>query len=244
MWNNLPISLRPTPKGVMENIIAGAIGSAITVTLSWILAWLSAPATDRQFVEYFLHALLVLSVVWVLSAIGWRWWHPSPHIGIAPAITPRAGATEQLCKLWLYERELKNFSDQIDQANAAKASIATGFSEAMMGLLDARSAEHLECQMLELMKALETADAIYGNCFRRHLNMAMNPYFSSQIPIARLEELPTDKLKREFRKYHDRLDSMARHEPRIRRDFWEAIKKTQEAIGLAATQAIENDKRD
>lgn len=72
--------LRPTGRGITENVIAniivGVAGAAATVIGATILAWIAEPRTGLGFVILFLCSLAVLSIAWMVFAIGWRRLYP------------------------------------------------------------------------------------------------------------------------------------------------------------------------
>jgi hypothetical protein len=95
MFHWLPDWLRPTGKGLAENIIAGAVLWGVSVILSAALAWLAAPQSDKEWVKWFLCSLIVFSVAWVAFAFGWRKLYPifpQPY----PALPQPSKAAEQL----------------------------------------------------------------------------------------------------------------------------------------------------
>jgi hypothetical protein len=92
MATKLFASLRPTGKGVTENIIANAVIAGLAMTGSGFLAWFSEPRTNLGFVIMFLVALTVLSLAWLAFAFGYRKLNPVPATkstgGEADAILP------------------------------------------------------------------------------------------------------------------------------------------------------------
>jgi hypothetical protein len=63
---------------VVANAIVGVSGAALAAVGAWVLAWLAAPTSDRDWVNYFLLSLVVFGALWLAITIGWRRLFPLP----------------------------------------------------------------------------------------------------------------------------------------------------------------------
>jgi hypothetical protein len=133
----LPEWLRPTGRGVVENVVANAlvyVGAAIiTAIAAAVLASIAAPRSDADWVNWFLSALLSLGCFWVLYAVGWRirfqgW--PQPSQGVPPEFTHAAidpVIADDLCKLEFLKERHAQYKKHLDDAWNLQESIEEAF---------------------------------------------------------------------------------------------------------------------
>ena len=132
------------------------------------------------------------------------------------------------------------FDSEMERARTAQARIEAAFRNAMDGQFDQATESELNNQLFEFIEALTKADSVYRICIHTNSNMSLtDPYYPSQIPIEGLEMLPTDDLKKEYRAFHDRLESMAKNEERMKEGLFYAVNSTQDAISKAAHRVID-----
>jgi hypothetical protein len=165
---------------------------------------------------------------------------PTPHAVPPPAETT---AVDHLCMLWLYQQQIPRFDTEIERAKKAKTRVEAAFAKAMEGPLDDVTQAELNNQIFVFMDALTNANDAYRICLHIDRNLALNPRSPSQIPIEGLEKLPNDELKREFRAFHDRVESMTQKEGSMRESLVYAANATQQAISKAAHRAIDDAKQ-
>src|SRR5689334_19591481 len=93
MFDRLPDWLRPTQRGIADNIVSTALLAVVGMVFSCLLTWLAGPHTDREWVSWFLYSLMILSLAWVAGAYGWRVLYPLPPPSkpeVPPAAPPSA----------------------------------------------------------------------------------------------------------------------------------------------------------
>lgn len=146
---------------------------------------------------------------------------------------------EQLCKLWLYERCLPEFEQQVRRAKTAKERLDAAFRLAMTEEPSPEAERARANESFELVEALNIANLAYRDCFNADSQLSFaGGYTPSRIPIEGLDRLP-ESLQPEFRRFHDQLEALARAEPSMRNAFHQAIDATSRAIESAARTAID-----
>jgi hypothetical protein len=158
-----------------------------------------------------------------------------PH---QPAAPKEPTASEQLSMLWLVKREFKEFQKHATRAEGMVQDIKAGFEAVKAGgyIADGKTLDNC---LDEFTIGLLTCDAIYRNCFRIDANMSLtSPYIRSHHPIEGMDRLPDDRLKHDYRKFHDRLNSMMQEMPKMRNFFLTEINDLESAISRIAENAI------
>lgn len=99
MQSKLP-SWYPTGRGIAENVVAGAILTAVGIVAAAIIAWWAdLPLTRAGSIIFAVGLLLAFALAWVLFAVGWRIFYPAKKQddaarqvwrGIAEALEPFA----------------------------------------------------------------------------------------------------------------------------------------------------------
>lgn len=184
---------------------------------------------------------------WFAKAAGWPLEQPAaPLPSTETAKVPvdaTSGSADALCKLWVYGIQIPRFDEAIAAAKAAKVRLDAAFAKAIEGPLDDATNAELNNQIFAFMEALTTADSAYEICLHERQNMVLNPRTSSQMPIEGLEHLPSEELKKEFRAFHDRVESMNQKADSMRESLFCAENEAQAAVSAAAKRAIEDGRR-
>lgn len=234
------------------SVYAGIL--AAIATFLWGLAKMSFWSIPAAFLAFIL-AWVAMEILltspriegartWARQRLGWPVQAPAGALSLPPTPVAARPASEivagHLAKLWLYDIHVPRFGKEMERARKAQARMEIVFRKAMERPLDQDEVGELNNQTFEFMEALEKADAVYRICLHVNSNTSLtDPYRPSHIPIEGLEKLPTDDLKKEYRAFHDRLESIAKNEERMKEGLLSAFNVTQEAIGKAAHAAID-----